>query len=95
VALYGFILMMSAVAFFILQRSIIKGHEENFILRTAVGRDLKGKISITLYTFGVLISFLNTWAALTCYVIVAIIWFIPDSRIEKTLDGSKKENVNG
>lgn len=95
VALYGFILMMSAVAFFILQRSIIKGHEENFILRTAVGRDLKGKISITLYTFGVLISFLNTWAALTCYAIVAIIWFIPDSRIEKTLDVSKKENING
>lgn len=89
VALYGSILMMSAVAFFILQRNIIKSHEENFILRKAVGRDLKGKISITLYTFGVLISYLNTWAALATYIIVAIIWFIPDSRIENTLNVKK------
>lgn len=91
VALYGFILLMSAIAFFILQRNIIKGHEENFILRKAVGRDLKGKISITLYAFGVLISYLNTWAALATYIIVAIIWFIPDSRIEGTLNVKNKE----
>lgn len=89
VALYGFILLMSAIAFFILQRNIIKGHEENFILREAVGRDLKGKISITLYTFGVLISYLNTWVALATYIIVAIIWFIPDSRIEGALNVKK------
>ncbi|MEB8345962.1 TMEM175 family protein [Flavobacteriaceae bacterium KMM 6898] len=91
VALYGFILLMSAIAFFILQRAIIKGHEENFVLRKAVGRDLKGKISLALYAFGVLISFLNTWAALSIYIIVAIMWFIPDSRIEKTLLYQNKE----
>ncbi len=90
VALYGFILLMSAIAFYILQRTIIKSHKENFILRKAVGRDSKGKLSIALYTFGLLISFLNTWAAIGIYIIVAIIWFIPDSRIEKNLDKTKK-----
>jgi uncharacterized membrane protein len=86
VALYGLILLMSAIAFFILQAAIIKNHGPEFPLRRFVGRDGKGKISATFYVIGIILSFVNTWMALICYVIVALIWFVPDRRFERSLD---------
>lgn len=86
VALYGFVLLMSAIAFFILQNAIIRNHDKDFILRKAVGKDVKGKISTLLYVVGLSMSFLNTWIAIAIYILVAIIWFIPDRRIEKNIN---------
>jgi uncharacterized membrane protein len=82
VALYGFNLLMSAIAYFILQTAILKHHGEDFVLRKAVGKDIKGKISLVLYIVGLSLSFVSTWLALSIYVLVAIIWLIPDRRIE-------------
>lgn len=85
VALYGFVLLMSGIAFFILQRTIIKHHDEDFALRKAVGKDYKEKLSIILYLIGLLLGFVNPWFAIACYILVAIIWVVPDKRIEKTI----------
>lgn len=85
VALYGFNLLMCAIAYFILQKQILNFHDSNFALRKAVGRDFKGKISLVLYIIGLSLSFVNSWLAIASYVLVALIWFIPDKRIEKNM----------
>lgn len=86
VALYGFNLLMSAVAYFILQSYILKHHGKDFVLKKAIGRDLKGKLSVVLYIVGLFLSFLSTWIAVVLYAVVAIIWLIPDKRIERNLE---------
>lgn len=86
VAFYGFILLMSAIAYFILQGTIITHHNEDFVLRKAIGKDIKGKLSIAFYITGVLVSFINPWIAIICYLIVAIMWIIPDKRIEEKVN---------
>lgn len=85
VTAYGLILLLTALAYFILQYTIIKSDDSQLALKKAIGRDRKGKISIALYISGIGLSFVNTWLAIACYIVVAIIWFIPDSRIEKTI----------
>ncbi|GBD91777.1 hypothetical protein BMS3Abin04_02509 [bacterium BMS3Abin04] len=87
VALYGFVLLMSAIAYFILQGFIIRHHDNDFALRKAIGKDIKGKISLILYIVGVAISYVNTWIAIIVYIAVAIIWFVPDKRIENSITG--------
>jgi uncharacterized membrane protein len=87
VATYGIVLFMCAVAYFILQRIIIKTHDEQFVLRKAIGKDWKAKISTLFYIIGIGLSFVNIWLAIICYVTVAIMWLVPDSRIEKQLQG--------
>lgn len=87
VALYGVVLLMAANAYFILQNQIIKKQGKDSILKKAVGKDKKGKISTVLYFISIPLAFLNTWAAELIYVIVALIWLIPDKRIERTLNG--------
>lgn len=86
VALYGVVLLMAANAYFILQNQIIKKQGRDSILKKAVGRDIKGKISPVLYFISIPLAFVNTWAAESIYVIVALIWLIPDKRIERTLN---------
>lgn len=86
VALYGIVLLMSAIAYSILQAVIIHQHDKDFILRKVIGKDLKGKLSLIFYIVGVLLSYLNTWLAISCYIIVAIMWVIPDKRIEKNVN---------
>jgi uncharacterized membrane protein len=83
VALYGVILFMSAVAYYVLARALIRDNGPDCALAAAFGKDKKGRWSIVLYAFGVLATFWNSWLAITLYVIVAIIWFIPDRRIER------------
>lgn len=82
---YGVVLLFCAFAYFILQAQIIKSHGEEFPLRRVVGSDRKGKISIVCYTLGVGVSFLNTWIAISLYAIVAIMWLVPDKRIEESI----------
>ena len=85
VALYGAVLWCASIAYFILACVLILLHGEESLLSTALGGDAKGKMSVVLYTIAVPLSFVNVWIAFGLYVVVEIIWFIPDRRIEKTL----------
>lgn len=85
ITLYGIVLLMSSIAYFILQKIIISHHEKDFFLRKSIGKGIKGKVSVFIYIIGIILSFYIYWAAILCYIIVAIIWFIPDKRIEKNI----------
>lgn len=85
VALYGMNLLLCAIAYFILQGAILKLHGDDFILKKHIGKDLKGKLSLLLYIIGLCVSFLNSWIAISFYILVAIIWVVPDKRIEKSI----------
>ena len=85
VAAYGVVLMLAAVAYYILARALISHHGKSSAIAIALGSDFKGKVSIVIYAVAVSLAFWNAWAACALYVLVAIIWLIPDRRIEKTL----------
>ena len=82
VAAYGFVLLMCAVAYTILARSLVAHHTENKALADAIGKDHKGWISIALYVAGIGLALLHPLLGFAAYIVVAIIWLIPDSRIE-------------
>ena len=85
-AVYGLVLLLAGIAYVILQGTIIAGQGKDSPLAAAVGRDLKGKASAALYATAVLVSFVERRAAWVIYVIVALIWLVPDRRIESRLD---------
>jgi uncharacterized membrane protein len=85
VALYGMVLLMPAVAYSFLLRSLIRLHGKDSMLAKSIGSDAKGKLSVVIYIAGIAISFFNPWISLCSYWLVAIIWFVPDKRIEKTI----------
>ncbi len=85
-ALYGFVLLMSGAAYTILQRTILRVPDANSVLARAVGRDWKGKASVALYAIAIATSFWNPWTSCVIYVFVALMWLIPDPRIEKVID---------
>ena len=82
-AVYGCVLLASGVAYFILQRLIIASQGEESLLAHAIGRDLKGKSSPLLYAVAIPLAFVAPWLAGALYVLVALIWLIPDRRIER------------
>jgi uncharacterized membrane protein len=83
VALYGGVLFMAAIAYYILARILIRDNGPESELAKAFGRDAKGRISIVFYALGIALSLWHAWLAVAIYVLVAIIWVIPDRRIEK------------
>lgn len=85
VALYGVILFMAAVAYYILQITIISHQGKNSILAKAVGKDIKGKLSPVLYVVAICFSFFLQWISQAIYVFVAVMWLIPDRRIERAI----------
>lgn len=85
VALYGIVLLSSAIAYYILARILIASHGKDSALATALGEDFKGKISLLIYAVAIGLSFVNSWFACILYILVAVMWLIPDRRIEKTL----------
>jgi uncharacterized membrane protein len=85
VALYGIVLLLAAIAYFILTRVLIAIHGGDSILATAVGRDFKGKVSVLIYMLAIPLAFVSAWLACGLYIVVAIMWLVPDRRIEKTL----------
>jgi len=89
IALYGVILLMAAIAYFLLQGQILRTHGKDSLLSKAIGKDVKGKISPILYFVAIVSSFFDQWIAGAIYVLVAIIWLIPDKRIERTLTNEK------
>jgi uncharacterized membrane protein len=84
-ALYGFVLLMAAIAYYILQRAIIRQQGHSSILAAAVGKDWKGKLSPLCYLSGILLALLNPWIACGVYVFVALMWLVPDRRIERVM----------
>lgn len=84
-AFYGIVLLMAALSYILLQKAILLEHGQESVLAKAVGRDKKGKISLACYCMGIATSFLSVWIALGLYIFVALIWLIPDRRIEKIL----------
>ena len=83
VALYGVVLLLAAIAYFILVRALLSLHGSESLLASALGSDFKGKISIVIYLVGIALAFVNNWLAWTVFVLVAVMWLIPDKRIEK------------
>jgi uncharacterized membrane protein len=82
-AIYGATLLMPAIAYVLLQRAIVHRHGKQSVLAEALGADLKGKISPLLYIAGIVLAFVNPWISIALYVLVAIIWLVPDRRIER------------
>jgi uncharacterized membrane protein len=88
VALYGIVLLCAAIAYYILSHILITHHGKDSVLASAVGRDIKGIISPFLYAAAIPLAFASTWISFLLYVAVAIMWLVPDSRIEKRLASS-------
>lgn len=85
VALYGVVLLMAAMAYWLLARAIIHADGPDALLAKAIGSDRKGNASVVLYLAAIPLTFVNVWLAEAIYVGVALMWVIPDQRIEKTL----------
>lgn len=85
-AAYGVVLLMAAVAYYVLQALILAGHPPHSPLHGAFGRDVKGKISPLCYAAAIPLAFVNRWVSLSLYVFVALIWLVPDRRIEAVVD---------
>ena len=84
-AVYGVSLLMPAIAYFLLEKSIIHRQGAHSVLAQAVGKDIKGKISPVLYLSGIVLAFYQSWASIALYILVAIMWLVPDRRIERAL----------
>jgi uncharacterized membrane protein len=84
-ALYGLVLLMAAIAYLLLQQTIIRAQGQDSILKKAIGRDWKGKLSPVLYILAIVTTLRSPWIAQAILVIAALIWLIPDRRIEKRL----------
>jgi len=85
VALYGTIMLFAGIAYFILVRTLLSRHGPESLLATALGSDFKGKISMVIYLVAIPLALLKWWLACALYILVSIMWLVPDRRIEKTL----------
>ena len=86
---YGVNLLAAALAFYMLQRVIFR-LPGGVLLREALGRDLKGKTSPVIYALGILLAFVQPWLAVACYVAVAVIWLVPDRRVERFVAAAER-----
>jgi len=85
-AIYGFVLLMAAIAYYVLERTIIAKQGRESLLARAVGKDWKAKICLALYLAGIPLAFVSSWIASGLYVFAALLWLIPDPRIERELE---------
>jgi uncharacterized membrane protein len=88
-ALYGVVLLMAALGYYLLQQAIIRAQGQDSILKKAIGRDWKGKLSPALYIVAIVASLRSSWIAQAVLAVAALIWLIPDQRIEKRLAMSR------
>ncbi|MEI6534902.1 MAG: TMEM175 family protein [Verrucomicrobiaceae bacterium] len=84
-AVYGFVLLMAGIAYYILQRTIIAQQGHGSLLSAAIGKDWKGKLSPVIYLTAIPLSFVSPWIASALYVFVAMMWLVPDRRIERVM----------
>src|SRR5437588_153868 len=85
-AVYGFVLLMAAIAYVILEHAIIAREGRDSLVAQAVGREWKGKLSLVLYVAAIPLAFVSSWIASGLYAFVALLWLIPDRRIERQLE---------
>lgn len=85
VAIYGFVLLMASIAYFLLVKSLLRHPDHKEILMKAIGNDFKGKISIVFYAIAIPLAFKSALLACLIYILVAVFWLIPDRRIEKVI----------
>ncbi len=85
VALYGMVLLLAAIAYYILARTLVASQGKDSALAVALGKDTKGKISLIIYAVAIPLAFVNPWISCALYVLVAAMWLIPDRRIEKSI----------
>ena len=85
VVIYGGVLIMAAIAYYVLVRVLLAGHGADSALARAIGSDFKGKISVVIYAVGIGLAFVDSWIGAAVYMLVAVMWLIPDRRIEQTL----------
>ena len=91
-AFYGAVALMAAIAYFILQTAIVQEHGPESRLATALGSDVKGKASPILYLAAIPLAFVNRWISMALYVLVALLWLVPDRRIESVF-GEESDTV--
>jgi uncharacterized membrane protein len=89
VAVYGVVLLLAAISYYVLQRAIIAGEGAESTLAAAIGRDAKGKASPFIYAAGIGFAFVNRWVALALYVVVTLMWLVPDRRLEARLSAPR------
>jgi uncharacterized membrane protein len=87
VAVYGVMLLLAGIAFVVLTKSLIAHHGKNSVLATSIGNDWKGRVSVLVYALAIPLAFVKPWVACACYALVAIMWLVPDPRIEKHVHG--------
>jgi uncharacterized membrane protein len=91
-ALYGLVLLLAAIAYYILQSVIVAVEGPDSVVANALGRDLKGKVSPAIYAVAIPLAFVNRWIAVGCYVLGALLWLVPDRRLESRLSGTTSED---
>ncbi len=92
-AVYGVVLLMASIAYWILQRAILASEGPGSVLAAAVGRDWKGNLSPVLYLTAIAAAFVSPWIAGAIYVLVALIWLVPDRRVERALEAARSEET--
>src|SRR5262249_11300655 len=90
-AIYGVVLICAALAYTILQATIISAHGPQSRLKAAIGNDFKGKLSLACYASAIPLSFVIPWGAVALYVVVEVLWLVPDRRIESRLEFGERE----
>jgi uncharacterized membrane protein len=90
-AFYGVVLLAAAIAYYVLQTTLLRAEGEHSRLRVAIGRDVKGKLSPLLYCIGIGLAFADRWVGLAVYVAVALVWLVPDRRVERHLTTAPAE----
>ncbi len=95
VAAYGMVLLAAALAYYILQGELLRTEGDHSLLATAIGADIKGKASPLLYCLGIGLSFAGRWLGIAIYVVVALMWLIPDPRLERRLTAAPHEDDHG
>jgi uncharacterized membrane protein len=91
-AIYGFVLLMAAIAYYVLQCAIIAKQGRESLLALTIGKDWKGKLSPALYLAAIPLAFVSSWIASALYVFVALLWLMPDPRIEKALKSASSDH---
>jgi uncharacterized membrane protein len=94
-AVYGVVLLVAAVSYALLQGTLLRAEGDESLLRAAIGRDVKGKASPLLYCVGIALSFVDARLGLAAYVAVALVWFVPDRRVERRVAAAYKGDRRG
>jgi uncharacterized membrane protein len=87
VAVYGMMLLFAGIAYFVLTKSLLAHHGKDSVLARSIGNDWKGTVSVVVYVFAIPLAFVRPWLACACYTFVAVMWLLPDPRIEKHVHG--------